>query len=177
MAKTKTLTQSIYRAFERILTIYSDEKSLKGEQADLMMDLSQELADGFKDWLLKQPFRIQKMKAILEVEDFQTTGPRFADVMPTVQTTVPPGVAVNTTGVSATGGPTVSQGATNAPALGTVTQGKQGVMLPKLTLKKAGGQGGILKSKGYAYIGNNPVGETNERKTEVRLMKQDVKDL
>ena len=142
MAKTKTLTQSIYRAFERILTIYSDEKSLKGEQADLMMDLSQELADGFKDWLLKQPFRIQKMKAILEVEDFQTTGPRFADVMPTVQTTVPPGV-----------------------------------MLPKLTLKKAGGQGGILKSKGYAYIGNNPVGETNERKTEVRLMKQDVKDL
>ncbi len=178
MAKpAKTLTMGIYKSLEKILTVFNDTGKLEGEKKDLVMSLSKDLAVSIKDWVLQQPFRITKMKAVIDVEKFETTGPRFADVMPTVQTTVLPGVAVNTTGMSATGGPTISQGATNAPAIGTVTQGKQGVLLPKLTLSKTGGQGGILTTKGYAYIGANPAGETNERKTEVMLHKEDVKSL
>ena len=47
----------------------------------------------------------------------------------------------------------------------------------KAATAKTGGQGGALQSKGYAYIGGNPVGETNEKKTKVRLLKEDLVDL
>ena len=169
----KTLSKSFYEAFEKILTIYEEDGALTGERKRLMETLSQDLAEGVKDWIIKQPFRIQKMKAVLEVEDIQTTGPRFADVLPTVQVTVPPGI--NTAGTSAVGGPTI--GATTSPMVSPVTAGTKGVMLPKLSLKKTGGDGGALIAKGHAYIGNNPVGATNEGKTEVRLLKDEVRDV
>jgi len=34
-----------------------------------------------------------------------------------------------------------------------------------------------MQSKGHAYIGSNPVGSTNEKKTRVRLLKDDLVDL
>ena len=172
---SKTLTQSFYNAFEKILTAFEEDENakLEGKRKQLLEGLSNDLAEGVKDWIVKQPFRIQKMKAVLEVEDIQTTGPRFADVLPSVQVTVPPGI--NTAGSSATGGPTL--GATTSPMVSPVTAGTQGVMLPKLSLKKSGGDGGILIAKGHAYIGDNPVGATNEGQTEVRLIDDEAKDV
>ena len=44
-----------------------------------------------------------------------------------------------------------------------------------LNLKKTGGQGLRTASLGYAYIGNKaPNGETNEDKTKVQLLEEDV---
>ena len=172
-----TLKRDIYSAFEKILTAFSGNPQLTGEQQEFMEGLAEDLAISIKDWLVKQTFRITDMKAILEVESLETTGPRFADVLPSVQTTVPPGI--NAAGVS-NGywiGSVIAQ--TTTPMIAPVTAGVKGVMLPKLTLKKQGAQGGILISKGHAYIGANPVdsAETNVKTTQVKLLKADVKDL
>ena len=49
---------------------------------------------------------------------------------------------------------------------------KKGVVIPKLDLSNRGGQGGLMVSKGHAYIGRNPVSpnETNENNTRVKLI-------
>ena len=78
-------------------------------------------------------------------------------------------------GISVVAGAPPGPGATTAP--GPLQGGPKGVLVPKVNFKKTGGQGGALQSKGYAYIGNNPVGETNEKKTKVRLLKEDITDL
>ena len=54
----------------------------------------------------------------------------------------------------------------------------KGVLVPKVDMKKAGGQtGGAMQSKGHAYIGNNPVGSSPETQTRVKLLKKDLVDL
>ena len=126
--------------------------------------LAQAQADAIVDWITSQTFRIVEMKAILEVEKMTTTAPYQADVLPTVLAA--PGIAVATTG-----GP----GSTTSP--GPLQGGKAGVLVPKVNFSKTGGQGGALQSKGYSYIGSNPVGETNEKKTKVKLLREDLVDL
>ena len=126
--------------------------------------VAQAQADAIVDWLTKQTFRITEMKAVTEIEKFQTTAPYPADVLPTVM--VAPGVP--------TAGSPAAQ-ATVAP--GPLQGGKSGVLVPKVNFGKSGGQGGALMSKGYAYIGSNPLGETNEKKTKVQLLKEDLTDL
>ena len=106
----------------------------------------------------------EEMKAILEVEKMTTTAPYQADVLPTVM--VAPGLP--------TAGSPAAQ-ATVSP--GPLQGGKAGVLVPKVNFSKTGGQGGALQTKGYSYIGNNPVGETNEKKTKVKLLKEDLVDL
>ena len=120
--------------------------------------------DAIVNWITKQTFRIVEMKAILEVEKMTTTAPYTADVQPTVM--VSPGIP--------TAGSPAAQ-VTTAP--GVLQGGMKGVLIPKVNLSKTGGQGGSLQSKGYSYIGNNPVGETNEKKTKVKLLKEDITDL
>ena len=99
-------------------------------------ELAQGIADAIINFLTKQTFTITEMKSILEVEEISTTGPLQADVLPTVTTA----------------------------AGGNVVQGKNGVVIPKVGLKKNGGQGGAMKAVGYSYIGRNPVDsdESNE---------------
>ena len=99
-------------------------------------------------FLQKQTFTIVELKAILEVEEIQTVAPLTADVMPTVNY------------ITATGAP--------APLINS----KNGVTIPKLDLSNRGGQGGLMISKGHAYVGRNPVSpnETNENNTQVKLI-------
>ena len=132
----------------------------KGNIPELAIDISNAVVK----FLQAQTFQITEMKAILEVEDMKTTSTLSADVLPSVTTMVPPGVP--------TAGSPAAQFST-APAVGNVTQGVKGVMIPPINIAKKGGQGGQLISKGYSYIGNNPVSrtESNVDKTKVKLLK------
>lgn len=126
--------------------------------------LAQAQADAIVDWITSQTFRIVEMKAVLEVEKMTTTAPYQADVLPTVMAA--PGIPI----VNGFG-----PGASTAP--GPLQGGSKGVLVPKVNFSKTGGQGGAMQSKGHAYIGNNPVGSTNEKKTKVKLLKEDLVDL
>ena len=127
-------------------------------------NLAQSQTDAIVDWITSQTFRIVEMKAILEVEKFQTTAPTTADVQPTVL--VAPGI------------PTAGSPAAQTTVAPGVLQGSaKGVLVPPVKFSKSGGQGGALQTKGYSYIGNNPVGETNEKKTKVKLLREDIVDL
>ncbi|MBC8428017.1 MAG: hypothetical protein H8D94_00950 [Candidatus Pelagibacter sp.] len=109
--------------------------------------LSDDISKAIIDFLQKQEFTITKMKASLEVEELKTTGPLV-------------GMAV--------GGQTPSwPGGVTGP-LQPVTP----TNINKLGLSKKGGQGGVLKATGHAYIGRNPVpgGDTNENETTVKLI-------
>ena len=107
--------------------------------------LAEGIADAVINFLTKQTFTITEMKSILEVEEISTTGPLQADVLSTVITAHPSG---------------------------NVVKGTNGVLIPKVDLKKDGGQGGAMKAVGYAYIGRNPVDseESNEDLTKVKLL-------
>jgi hypothetical protein len=117
--------------------------------------LAVDLSDAIITFLTKQTFTITEMKAVLEVEELKTTAPSVADILP----------SVSTTGIGNTG----------APVIGQVTNGKGGVLIPKLGYRKNGGQGGALLSKGYSYIGRGaPQGETNEDLTSVKLLNENI---
>ena len=72
--------------------------------------------------------------------------------------------------------PSITVIAGGIPGPGTVVNGAKGVLIPSLKLKRFGGQGGVMKTKGYAYIGNNPVnpGETGENLTKVKLLRRNI---
>ena len=118
--------------------------------------MAEGLADAIINFLTKQTFTITEMKSILEVEEISTTGPVQGDVLPTV----------TTTGVGNLGVPVPS----------TVVNGTKGVLIPKVNLKKFGGQGGAMKAVGHAYIGRNPVDsdESNEDLTKVKLLDENI---
>jgi hypothetical protein len=108
------------------------------------------------------------MKAILEVEELSTVGPLQADVLPSVQSVVNPGIPCV---AGAPSGP----GATTGPGQAMVTMGTKGVLIPPVNFKKMGGQGGAMMSMGHAYIGpGSPQGETNEDLTKVQLLDENV---
>ena len=130
--------------------------------------IAKEITDAIIEFIQEQTFTITKMKAPLEVEAIDTAGPLIGDVLPSVTTSTPGNVPVGTSG-----GP----GATTIPVVSTVTQGKFGVQMPKLLLRKTPSpgetpQGGVLTALGHAYIGQNPVqAEGNEELTKVKLLK------
>ena len=90
------------------------------------------------------------MKAILEVEEFRTTAPTTANILPKVTYISPAGAPVPVAG------------------------GNKGVLVPPIQAKKTGGKGGTLISKGHAYIGSNPVGKTDESLTKVKLLEENI---
>ena len=145
-----------YQQLER----YDDaEKLLDEEQLKVIKTLSIDLADSITKFIQDQTFNITEMKAILEVEELKTQTFLQADIQPTVQYVTPSG----------------------APS--PLIAATKGVKIPALNLNKGGGtsttpsQGGLLVSKGHAYIGRNPVSsnETNEGNTKVKLI--DIKIL
>ena len=190
LGKGESLTNDIFQAYRKILTKFEQRqgKKLDRTQEKIIRELSEDIAEAVKDFILNQTFRIQKMVAVLELEKLQTAGVRFADVLPTVQTLVPiipcltlvRGVSQTYVGAvmypGTVGG--TGLGATITPVNAPVVVGEKGVMLPKLNLRKNGGQGGAMISKGYAYVGKNPVsGERNIYLSEVNLSKEDIKGI
>ena len=133
-----------------------EEYDLTREQKERIKNLAVNFTDVLINFLTKQTFTITEMKAILEVEEIKTAAPYTADVQSTVMTN----------GIGNLG----------TPILSTVTMGKKGVLIPKVDFKKDGGQGGMMKSKGHAYIGRNPVdgSATNEDLTKVKLLEENI---
>ena len=114
------------------------------------------IATAIIDFLQKQTFTIVDMKAVVQMEEIETAGPLSAHVLPG---------KVKSQGVGNTGVPVVSN----------TIKGDGGVQIPAISLKRQRGQGGSMSSKGYAYIGNNPIStsEKNDKhkKTKVKLLK------
>jgi hypothetical protein len=132
--------------------------------------LSKDISSAIIKFLQDQEFNITKMKAILEIEELTTNSPLPGDVLNTVT------VSTSTTNIA--GAPTTVGGITNGTGFGqgtgTVTNGRKGVQLPPLKLKNThGSQGGLMTSKGHAYIGPNPVNssEPNVNISAVKLLK------
>ena len=134
--------------YDVMKTSMESDTELDDVQANNLYNVSEGIANAVIDFLTKQTFTITEMKSILEVEEISTTGPIQGDVLPTV--------------ITATGG--------------NVVQGKSGVVIPSVSLKKFGGQGGAMKATGYAYIGRNPVDseESNEDLTKVKLLNENI---
>ena len=124
------------------------DTTLGDAQANNLYNTAEGIANAVIDFLTKQTFTITEMKSILEVEEISTTGPLQGDVLTTVTTA----------------------------AGGNVVMGKNGVLIPKVNLKKFSGQGGTMKAVGHAYIGRNPVDseESNEDLTKVKLLDENI---
>ena len=134
--------------YEVMKTSMESDTELDNVQDNNLFNVAEGIANAVIDFLQKQTFTITEMKSILEVEEISTTGPLQGDVLPTVTTAVG----------------------------GNVVQGKNGVVVPKVNLKKFGGQGGAMKAVGHAYIGRNPVDseESNEDLTKVKLLDENI---
>ena len=116
------------------------------------------MTDAFINFLTSDDlyWTVSKLRASIEVEEFNLSTPLDANVLPSVTTTAPMGVTVVTN-------PTTGMGSTTAPTVSNVSQGTNGVMIPAFKFKKEGTkQGGYLDARGYAYIGeDNPVLNTD----------------
>ena len=143
------------------------EDRLDSTQKSVLDKMSKDISKAIVEFITSQTFTITKMKALLELEQLETSTTLPADVLARrLQTDVQPGIP------TATGGPTVSMG------IGLSKESKSAVKIPALNLRKFGGQGGSMKTRGYAYIGQNPIdsSETNEMNTKVVLEKSKVKN-
>ena len=99
--------------------------------------MAEQLSQAIIDWLKRQEFRIKRMEATIEIDEFKTTQPIFGDVLSSVTVT------------------------TTAPATGNVTAGTHGVKVP-IDLSKDTG----LIASGHAYIGPPAEGKPNADTTE-----------
>ena len=142
------LTDDIYNVMK---TNMESDTELDDIQDNNLYNVSEGIANAVIDFLTKQTFTITEMKSILEVEEISTTGPLQADVLPSVTIT-------------------------NVSGPGNVVNGTKGVVIPKVSFKKNGGQGGAMTAIGHAYIGRNPVDseESNEDLTKVKLLDENI---
>ncbi len=159
------LADDIYKAMAKVTGGPDGEKGLDENQKEQLKTLGEDLSKAFTDFLIKQPLNITKTKAILELEELSTSSPLYADVLSTLK--VKPGISVQVD-------PNTGRGQTTQP--GDLIGTKNSVEIKPLDLKKQGGDGGVTTSKGYAYIGQNPVdaSETAEDLTEVKLLEENI---
>ena len=109
-------------------------------------DLAQGLTDAIINFLTKQTFTITDMKASIQIENLRTTAPITTELPLTTVTPVGPGSA-------APGQP----------------------ILNSLNLGNTGGQGGVLDTTGYAYLGKTtPKGDDNSDETSVKLLSDNI---
>ena len=109
-------------------------------------DLAQGLTDAIINFLTKQTFTITDMKASIQIENLRTTAPITTELPLTTITPVGPGSA-------APGQP----------------------ILSALNLGNTGGQGGVLDTTGYAYLGKTtPKGDDNSDETSVKLLPDNI---
>ena len=110
-------------------------------------DLAQGLTDAIINFLTKQTFTITEMRATVELDGIRTTAPITLE---------PPGLTVVTPA-----GP------------GSVAPGQP--ILNSLNLGNTGGQGGVLETVGYAYLGkSSPMGDDNSDETQVKLISENI---
>ena len=110
-------------------------------------DLAQGLTDAIINFLTKQTFTITEMRATVELDGIRTTAPITLE---------PPGLTVVTPA-----GP------------GSVAPGQP--ILNSLNLGNTGGQGGVLETVGYAYLGkSSPMGDDNSDETSVKLLSDNI---
>lgn len=108
--------------------------------------LAQGLSDAIINFLTKQTFTITDMKATIEIDGLRTTGPITTEL------------------------PILSQGPPGAPI---AAPGQP--ILSALNLGNTGGQGGVLQSVGYAYLGKaSPQGDNNSDDTKVKLLTDNI---
>ena len=159
------LTSDIYDTMK--ISMESDT-TLDDAQANNLYNTAEGIANAVIDFLTKQTFTITEMKSILEVEEISTTGPIQADVplrtllgpqAPVIGALQPLGIDIESP---------IKEAASNVS--------KGGAVIPKIDLKKDGGQGGAMKAVGHAYIGRNPVDneEGNEELTKVKLLDENI---
>ena len=159
------LTDDIYEVMK---TSMESDTELDDAQANNLFNVSERIANAVIDFLTKQTFTITEMKSILEVEEISTTGPLQADV--SLKTLLgPQGPAI---GALQSLGIDIESPIQKAASKAS----KGGVIIPKVDLKKDGGQGGAMKAVGYSYIGRNPVDseESNEDLTKVKLLDENI---
>ena len=109
-------------------------------------DLAQGLTDAIINFLTKQTFTITDMKASIQIENLRTTAPITTELPLTTVTPVGPGSA-------APGQP----------------------ILSALNLGNTGGQGGVLDTVGYAYLGvSTPKGDDYSDETQVKLLPDNI---
>ena len=135
---------------------------------------------------------ISELKASIEVEELKTTAPLAVKVDTAVNTTV--NTAVSTivaqgiptagtwTPIGITAGATVAPGAGTGKGVGTGVGYGKGLCTEPLKLRKTGAKhGALLRSRGYAYIGQNPqttnfqAADTENDFTKVRLFYDKLK--
>ena len=109
-------------------------------------DLAQGLTDAIINFLTKQTFTITNMKASVQIENLRTTAPILTEAQ--INTVV-------------------------AGTVGTAPPGQP--ILSSLNLGNTGGQGGVLDTVGYAYLGvSTPKGDNNSDETRVQLLPENI---
>ena len=124
--------------------------------------LGKDISKAIQKFLKAQTFTITEMKAYVDVEKIQTDGALEANLLGDAEAVVKGMSSAKIQvlpGIATPAGPTVS------PGKAMVMRGRKAVEIPRLKLKKGGGQGGILTVKSYAYLGDESPGRNNSRRS------------
>ena len=124
----------------------TESVEVNAQQQAKIKQLSQGISNAIINFLTKQTFTITEMKATVELDGLRTTGPITTE-------------AQITTAV--------------AGSVGIATPGQP--ILNSLNLGNTGGQGGVLETVGYAYLGkSSPMGDDNSDETQVKLIPENI---
>ena len=124
----------------------TQSREVDAQQQAKIRQLSQGISDAIINFLTKQTFTITNMKASVQIENLRTTAPITTEVPITT-------VVAGTVGTAPPGQP----------------------ILSSLNLGNTGGQGGVLDTVGYAYLGKTtPKGDNNSDETSVQLLPENI---
>ena len=170
------LKDDIYDIFEKTM---SPDRPLFGKQKANVNALAQGLSDAIVKFLVKQEFRITKLKSDLDVESIKTSGDIPATVKPdTTLGQYKP--LVDAIGMIP-GASAVTDKIFGALEKNPIVKkvGEDGVKVPKLNLNKNFGDGGSLTVKGTGVVdepSNTKSPSVKSRETTVKLFENEVKD-
>ena len=124
----------------------TESREVDVQQQAKIRQLSQGISDAIINFLTKQTFTITNMKASVQIENLRTTAPILTEAQ--INTVV-------------------------AGTVGTAPPGQP--ILSSLNLGNTGGQGGVLDTVGYAYLGKTtPKGDNNSDETRVQLLPENI---
>jgi hypothetical protein len=170
------LKDDIYDVFQKAM---SPGKPLFGKQKSNVDTLSQGLTDAIVKFLVKQEFRITKLKSDLDVESIKTSGDIPATVKPdTTLGQYKP--LVDALGMIP-GASAVTDKIFGALEKNPIVKkvGENGVKVPRLNLNKNFGDGGTLTVKGNGIVdepSNIKSPSVKSRQSTVKLFENEVKD-
>ena len=124
----------------------TESVEVDAQQQAKIRQLSQGISNAIINFLTKQTFTITEMKATVELDGLRTTGPITTEAQITT-------AVAGSVGIARPGQP----------------------ILNSLNLGNTGGQGGVLETVGYAYLGkSSPMGEDNSDETQVKLIPENI---